>query len=522
MASSVNKLDDFLRPLAIDTTLVLQLAKELTSTFKTLSQESEDQFLPTPISEPILRHVAQSDSGRGGTNLRVGFVELIDNATQNRKTNGLRSPENGANGHVKGNRPLPDRLRLLLERSEPIGNHLKNEEAESLFKWIGKIIAEVVRNGTDTLGLPPDVDLPMGVTFSFPMQQRSLSQATLMHMGKGFAITSKLDLGEHLLKGYDSNWTPDLPRIKIAAISNDSVATLVSHIYQFPARPDQKAVMGLIVGTGCNATIPMRLSSLREDKRPESVSVLPGQEKDDFRIAVNTEWSIKGSAPPLRDLGLISSWDTELSDAAEKPGFQPLEYMTAGRYLGELARLIFLDYMKNILRYDLEKLPRKLRERFGLTTTFISHFYPSSEKGPMLDQLRGEFGQKDGSGFAWTQGHAEALHRIAKAIEVRAAGIVAASTLALLVCAEELPAWDPPSSPTIEEGQHRELVVGWTGGCIQYFQTYLQDCQTFLDTVLSLEYNGKSPIRVVLSPCHDGGIKGAGILVPAALASQSI
>lgn len=64
MASADNELDAFLRPLAIDTTLVLQLAKELTSTFKTLSRESEDQFLPTPISEPILRHVAQSDSGR--------------------------------------------------------------------------------------------------------------------------------------------------------------------------------------------------------------------------------------------------------------------------------------------------------------------------------------------------------------------------------------------------------------------------------------------------------------------------
>lgn len=461
-------------------------------------------------------------SASGGTNLRVGFVELIGNPPHDGKSNGLSSHENGVNGHVKEDRPSSDRLGLLLERREPIGNHLKHEKAESLFKWIGKIIAEVVRSGTEKLGLSPDVDLPMGVTFSFPMDQRSLSQATLMAMGKGFAITSELDLGEHLTKGYECYRTHDLPHIKIAAISNDSVATLVSHIYQFPARPDQKAVMGLIVGTGCNATIPMKLSSLRENKRPESVSVLPGQEKDDVRIAVNTEWSINGSAPPLRKLGLISSWDTELSNAAEVPGFQPLEYMTAGRYLGELARLIFLDYMENTLHYDPEGLPPKLRQRFELTTTFISHFYPNSVKGPMLDQLRGEFGQVDGSAFDWTQGHAEALHRIAKAIEVRAAGIIAASTLALLVCAEELPAWDSQASASIGQGENRELVVGWTGGCIQHFQTYLQDCQTFLDEILSLQYHGKPPVRVVFSPCHDGGIKGAGILVPAALASQSI
>jgi hypothetical protein len=65
MASSDKNLDAFLRPLAIDTTLVLQLSKDLTSTFEKLARESSDQFLPTPISEPILRHVARRDRDLG-------------------------------------------------------------------------------------------------------------------------------------------------------------------------------------------------------------------------------------------------------------------------------------------------------------------------------------------------------------------------------------------------------------------------------------------------------------------------
>ncbi|KAB5577844.1 major facilitator superfamily domain-containing protein [Coniochaeta sp. 2T2.1] len=505
MASSSIKLDGFLRPLAIDTGLVLKLAKDLTSTFKTLSRESPDQFLTTPISEPILRHVAQSDSGRflaidiGGTNLRVGFVELLGTTPSDKQSNGLDGHRNGANGHVEQEKPSHDRLRLLLEQKEPIGNHLKNEKAEDLFKWIGSIIAGVVRKGVDELGLPSDADLPMGVTFSFPMYQSSLSQARLKDMGKGFAITSNLDLGEHLMKGYHSNWTPDIPRIKIAAISNDTIATLVSHIYQFPVESGQKTAMGLIVGTGCNATILMKLSSLPENKRPEHISVLPGQNPEDVRIAVNTEWSINGTAAPLRDLDLISSWDTELDEAGERPGFQPLEYMTAGRYLGELARLAFLDYLTTVLRHDPTDLPDGLHQRFGLTTTFISHLYPDSKKGPMLDQLRKEFKPTAQSDFNWAQDHANALHHIAKAIEVRAAGIIAAATLALLVCTEELPAWDSPPSAMTEEDKIPELVVGWTGGCIQHFQTYLEDCQTFLDDVLSLEYNGRPPARSRIS-----------------------
>ncbi len=55
-----NSLDAFLQPLAIDTHTVLQLSRELASTFRTLSAESLDQFLPTPISESILRPAGQN------------------------------------------------------------------------------------------------------------------------------------------------------------------------------------------------------------------------------------------------------------------------------------------------------------------------------------------------------------------------------------------------------------------------------------------------------------------------------
>jgi hypothetical protein len=52
-------LDEFLRPLAIDTQTVRKLSHELASTFCKLSVESLDQFLPTPISESILRPVGR-------------------------------------------------------------------------------------------------------------------------------------------------------------------------------------------------------------------------------------------------------------------------------------------------------------------------------------------------------------------------------------------------------------------------------------------------------------------------------
>ncbi|KAK3900591.1 hypothetical protein C8A05DRAFT_17120 [Staphylotrichum tortipilum] len=487
LAHHLDDLDAFLQPLAINTHIVLDLSRELASTFRTLSAQSLDQFLPTPISEFLAIDI-------GGSNLRVGFVELGHH-------------ESGT--QVNGAGPARPVTRLL-EQVWPIQDHLKNENSESLFSWIGDCVAQVVRKGCQAFGLTPDAVLPMGVTFSFPMQQKTLAEAILMPMGKGFAVTSNLDLGGHLMTGYEKHRTADMPPIRIAAIANDAVATLVAFAYQFPAQTHQKAAMSLIVGTGCNATLPLKLSSLHHSKRPVSISVLQDQDVAHVKIAVNTELSINGTAPPLRNFGLITRWDTELDQAGEAPGFQPLEYMTAGRYVGELARLIFTDYHQSVLKAPVT-LPSKLYQRFGLTTTFISHFYPHSPKGPLLSQLEREFPPENPS-FTWTPELADALYRIAKAIEVRAAGIIAASTVGLLSCAEEI---------SRSETEQRELVVGYTGGCIQHFHSYLADTQRFIDEMLDLEFGGCAPVKIVLTPCHDGGITGAGILVPAALSSHS-
>lgn len=62
--SSQRRLEEFLEPLHIDDRLVLQLSRELAREFKQLSAESSDQFLPTPISESILRRVNKADHGR--------------------------------------------------------------------------------------------------------------------------------------------------------------------------------------------------------------------------------------------------------------------------------------------------------------------------------------------------------------------------------------------------------------------------------------------------------------------------
>lgn len=57
-------IEDFLTPLRIDDGTVLELSREMSRIFVELSANSDTQFLPTPISESLLRRVNGADRGR--------------------------------------------------------------------------------------------------------------------------------------------------------------------------------------------------------------------------------------------------------------------------------------------------------------------------------------------------------------------------------------------------------------------------------------------------------------------------
>ncbi|KAH0566329.1 hypothetical protein GP486_000265 [Trichoglossum hirsutum] len=570
MAENQTVLDAFLQPLSVDIDRLQRLAHQFATTYRYLALNSNDQFLPTPITTLP----SGQERGRflaidlGGTNLRVGFIELLGDIADSESRDVVTSIPNGVpTSRDKTNSFDQPRIRRTFEKAWPIGEHLKMDKAEDLFAWIGDCIAEVVsdsvrasrREESEDEVIPEE--LLMGVTFSFPMIQHSLSEATLMPMGKGFAITSNLNLGKLLLAGYERHITsssngvsPDahldkpakrrkierLPRLKIAAITNDTVATLASLAYTVKSRPNSRVAMGLIVGTGTNATIPMKLADLHPSKQSQLRLSQAGDLKD-VEIVVNTEWTINGTAPPLKKLGFITKWDKVLDEASEAPGFQPFEYMTAGRYLGELARLITLDFITGKLGAQEGDLPVALRRRNALTTTFLATVVaPSGSSVLLLPQLRKLLPAPEHSDWQWGTEEAEVLLKVARLVQKRSAGLIAAAIIGLLGCTGELELNDehsPDSSVpngTIShvtdnelspQGDIEDLVVAFTGGTISRYPEFLRTCQGFIDELLSKEANrGASENNrnrtksVVLKEAVDGGIIGAGVLAGTACA----
>lgn len=398
-----------------------------------------------------------------------------------------------------------------------------------------------------------------------------------MPMGKGFAITSDLNLRNILLSGYERHTRrPDdedepsskrrklfaLPKLKIAAITNDAVATLASLAYAVKSLPNSRVAMGIIVGTGCNATIPMKLSSLHETK----ANHVKSKDSEAVETVINTEWTLAGSAPPLKELDIITKWDIELDRACARPGFQPFEYLTGGRYIGELIRLILFDYLTNVRGLASKELPANLVQEYALTTTYISDNVARARSDlELADVLNHSLPSPESSEWQWDAVCAGAFRKIARTVQKRAAGLIAAAVVGLLACANEIelkvestenspqpssaaspehnggadvtavtnflspstskvstnaqrgngpivPVLSPTPTPADWQSGPEELVVAYTGGIIQHYPNFKNMCQQFIDRLIMRTGPQKSGKSVFLREVSDGGVIGAGVL----------
>lgn len=363
-----------------------------------------------------------------------------------------------------------------------------------------------------------------------------MSEATLMPMGKGFAITSNLNLGQNLLSGYSRHCaganaerllanqdvraetgigSPNLPPIKIAAITNDTVATFASLAYATKTSQNSKMAMGLIVGTGCNATVPMKSRDLHPSKR-ESVKLAPSAEEDEAEIVINTEWTIRGTDLPMRELNIPTKWDAQLDRQSDAPGFQPFEYMTAGRYLGELVRLTFVDLVES--EFPSQELPSALRQKNSLTTTFMAVVILRETDTALSSTLLEKFPPPSNSPFVWSPNRCQLLRAIANAVQLRSSALIAAATVGLLACvnAIDLDA-DEAHRSSFGSGpanslEQEELVVGYTGSTISGFPGFRDNCQMWIDKLVHYNPSLNKNKQVVLRPALDGGIIGAAVL----------
>jgi hexokinase len=190
-------------------------------------------------------------------------------------------------------------------------------------------------------------------------RQNAVNKGTIHQMGKGFRIPSILNASlTDLLYDALESLRPRHP-IRITALLNDAVATLLSHAF---IRPTTR--MGLICGTGTNATCLCPAPYLSEGKYHHEEDA--GTNAWDDFVLVNTEWSMFG-----RGYLPVTKYDQIVDEESDLPGFQPFEMMVSGRYIGEIVRLVCIDGVEEGA-WSFNKVPVSWTQKWAIQTADCS------------------------------------------------------------------------------------------------------------------------------------------------------
>jgi hexokinase len=123
--------------------------------------------------------------------------------------------------------------------------------------------------------------------------------------------------------------------VRVTALINDTVGTLVAHAYANP-----HARIGFIFATGVNAAYPEKIRNIHKLGAEEIKKY--GGDNADAEMLINTEIDIYGNESYLP----LTKYDRELDAHHSQPGFQPYEKMLSGAYLGEITRIIAIDFIR--------------------------------------------------------------------------------------------------------------------------------------------------------------------------------
>lgn len=252
----------------------------------------------------------------------------------------------------------------------------------------------------------------LGFTFSYPVRQEGLAHGVLLQWSKALNCHDVIGKDVVSLLQYALSKV-GLDSLRIAALLNDTVGTMMAHSYIDPATK-----IGVIVGTGTNAAYLESISAISKLAR-SSINAI-GNSQSPQAMVINVEWGAYGDGQeeallPLTDI------DHQLDSCSNNPGKQRFEKLVSGMYLGEIARRIM---EANGL---LGRQGEEGNEPFALSTTDIAKMAETKDVG----QVRGILAAKLPSVTKLTDGQIMRAKELCLLVVERSARLCAAVLIGL-------------------------------------------------------------------------------------------
>ncbi|TCD70456.1 glucokinase [Steccherinum ochraceum] len=290
----------------------------------------------------------------GGTNLRVCEVQL------------------------QGNHEF-----TLRQQKYRVSEALKTGEATALFDYLADSVdAFLTDNASSPTNAPADpfasgssldfMDsglnsaIPLGLTFSFPVEQTALNEGKILTWTKGFS--AKNAVGHDVVGLLQDAFDRKHLHVRCVALVNDTVGALLSRAYSAG-----DCLLGAIFGTGTNGAYLEKVENIT--KLGNSAA-----RKHGGHMVVNCEW---GAFNNTRTTLPTTPFDNKLDRESINPRLQAFEKFISGMYLGEITRNILLslvDAAPHPLLFN-GRASRELNQHYGLDTAVMSEIEEAWEKG---------------------------------------------------------------------------------------------------------------------------------------------
>jgi hexokinase len=449
---------------------MLSMSSKMCVQYKGKLQDCQDCMLPSynytlPTGQEMGTYLAMD---LGGSTFRVALVEL--------------------HGRIPGQ----SGLRIIRISVSPIDESVRQLEGTRLFDWMAQKIEAMLAEGPETCGYGNE-PLPVGLAWSFPIEQTSLRGGKIQGMGKGFH-TSRTVIGQDLGDLIVAACRRRRLNLRVDAIVNDSSAALLCRAYSEPTTS-----MSLILGTGTNAAVHLPVSCMGADKFGIRDHSLHAQAE---KVITNTELSMfgKGILPETR-------WDEYLNRTHQIPDFQPLEYMTTGRYLGEIFRLVIGEAVDTVGLFG-GLFPEALRSPYTLDTAILAML--EADTSPQLSRS-GAYLEK-----LWCMtsppSHPDLLflRTVVESISYRAAAYLAVALHALWTLQKET-----YSNPRTPLGTPKTSIA-CTGSVIEKYPNFRARCEGLIEEMIAAgdpSFGSFPRELVVLEVIDDAAILGAAVAV---------
>ncbi|KAI9336037.1 hypothetical protein BD770DRAFT_332276 [Pilaira anomala] len=195
-------------------------------------------------------------------------------------------------------------------------------------------VADCVSDFQQRVGSHQHMIYSMAISIGFAVLQTSLNRGIIIALEHGFEFPNVI--GRDAVDLFDTRFRAKGLAVKIVAIANDGVCTLLAHAYQHPSTR-----IGIIHSAGTNCAYYDKISNIAQFK-----SETPGQD-----MIINTEWCNFGSRHLPR-----TEFDDNLDLQSNNPGIHHFEKMTAGMYLGEITRQVLVYLMEQkVLSFEVDQ-----------------------------------------------------------------------------------------------------------------------------------------------------------------------